>query len=229
MTPRGGLFTALAATLACAALAACPPPPKPPPPPPPPQEEPPPPPPPKCEALQEGCVAKSGLRAPIHPLEWTIEPPTGWKYAIEADGIVATSELASVAVSSFEAQVGKKPAVLKANNAKRLETVARLSEKLAIVRSKKLAFPPKPMKTSKVHNVDVALYQFDAAKHENDAGPLLVFIAQPKPERTLVGVAFVAEKDSSNADAAILKAIDSLAPGVEAAAAPPDAGAPDAR
>jgi hypothetical protein len=188
-------------------------------------EPPPPPPPPKCEDLAEGCVAKAGLQATLHPIEWRLEPPVGWKYAVESAEIVTVSDpSAALAVTTFEGTADKKPANVKARSAKRDETVARLSEKLGITVPKKLAFPSKPHRASKVHGVDMALYQFDGAARSGEKGPLLVMFAQVVPERVLVGVAFVAEKDTTNADAAVLKAIDSLEP--TTAPATEDAGAP---
>jgi hypothetical protein len=212
--------------VALAAIAACAqkPPPEPPKAPAVVEPPPPPPPPPKCEALDEGCVAKAGLRVPLHPADWTLGTPEGWKYAVEADGVLADSADATLAVTTFEAPADKKPAAAKAKNAKRDETVAVLLEKLKITQEKKLSFPSKAQKSSKVHGVDIALYQFSGAKRSGEPGPLLVFIAQLTPQRVLVGTAFVAERDTTNADAAILKVISSFEPPPAA-----DGGAPPAK
>ena len=175
----------------------------------------PPPPPPKCEALDEGCVAKAGQRATVHPIAWTIAPPEGWKYAAEASAVVALTDTAALAITTFESAADKKPAAVKAKNARRDEAITRLAEKLGVARAKKFAFPAKPHQASKVHGIDVALYQFDGAKRGGEPGPLLVFVAQLVPDRALLGLAFVAENDTANADAAVLAAIDSLAPAAD--------------
>ncbi|MBN9160580.1 MAG: hypothetical protein BGO98_02575 [Myxococcales bacterium 68-20] len=211
MIPRPLALVSLLVSLgACA--------PKTPPPPPPAAPiavEEPPPPPPKCEALEEGCVAKAGQRATVHPIEWTVAPPAGWKYAAEPSEVVALTDTAALAISTFESSADKKPAAVKAKKAKRDEAIARLAEKLGIARPKKLAFPAKPHQASKVHGIDVALYQFDGAKRGDEPGPMLVFVAQLVPDRALLGLAFVAEHDTTNADAAVLAAIDSLAPAAD--------------
>jgi hypothetical protein len=182
---------------------------------------PPPPPPPKCEALEEGCIATGAQAVALEAVGWTIKPPAGWKYAREGALIVAVSEKAAVTLTTFEASSAKGRAEVKARNARRDEALARSIGRLGIERKKKLVYPPKPHKSSRVQGVDVSLYQFDGATRSGETGPLLVFTAQLTPTRALLGVAFVAERDTTNADAAVLKAIDSLVP--EAS----DAGAPD--
>jgi hypothetical protein len=153
-----------------------------------------------------------------------VAPPEGWKYAVGTDDLVADVDAATLGVTTFEAPVDKKPAAAKARSAKRDETIARLLGKLQIERKKKLAFPPKPQKSLKVNGVEVLLYQFDGATRAGEPGPLLVFISQLAPEHVLLGVAFVAQRDTTDADAAILKAIASIEPPAAA-----DAGAPAAK
>jgi hypothetical protein len=217
------LLLFFAALAACAAKAPPAPPPKPPEAPPPT----PPPPPPKCETLEEACLAKAGQRLTIAPIDWTVEPPTGWKYASSAGAVIAASDTAVLLIKTIEVPADKKPAAIKARNAKRDELLTAVLGELKLGRPKKLSFSGKPQKSSKVEGVEVGLYQFDGSARSGEPGPLLVFLAQPENGRMLMGVAFVAERDTTNADAAMLKAIASLARAPRAAQSG-DAGSPDA-
>lgn len=113
----------LGATLAAFA-AACDPPPKPPVTPA--KVEEPPPPPPKCEALDEGCLAKAGTVASLPLLGWTIAPPSGWRYAQESEFTVVDrkdDKGAYLAATTVEGQ--KNPALLKKARIDAIELVAR--------------------------------------------------------------------------------------------------------
>jgi hypothetical protein len=165
---------------------------------------------------------KEGQRLQVHPIEWTVEPPTGWKYAVADDTVTTEADAAVLVFKTFEVPAEKTAAAAKAKNTKRDEVLGAVLDELKLARPKALSFARKPQKSSKVDKVDVALFQFEGSKRAGEPGPLLVLLAQPGNDRMLMGVAFVAERDSTNADVSVLKAIASLAP----AAGADDAGSP---
>lgn len=169
-------------------------------------EEPGPPPlPPKCKVLEEPCISKGDTKAEIGATSWTIAPPEGWKFA-EGDDVVAVSESAALGVTSYE-----KPTKAR-STAARDAALRAVAEKIEVLPPKKLAWPKRPHKMSKIGSLEVALYQFGGAKRNQEVGPLLVFTAPLSSNRVLIGAAFVSEHDTSNADGAVLKAIESLSP-----------------
>jgi hypothetical protein len=189
-----------------------PPPPKPPPSPPAVEEPPPPPPPPpKCESMDEACVAKPDTRARITTSGWTVRAPEGWTYAQEEAATVATSKGAALAVTAYETTGnGKK------DEAARNETLAMLITRLEISfpkakKKKVVAFPKKVQKTIEVGTLKVGLVQLDGASRDASKGPLLAFDTRLPEGKALLGVGFVPNDDDSNADAAILESIESLA------------------
>jgi hypothetical protein len=178
---------------------------------------------PKCEALREACVANEESRATIHPAEWTLKPPVGWTFAQEGDGAVALAPGAAFAISSYQAAAGKKEA------AARDEAFARVRTKLSVklASTKKLPWAKKPDQVMTVGTISVALYQMDGATREAKKGPLLVFLAPLPDKRFLIGAGFVPDDDATDADHAILKTIESLAPpSTEDAAKTPPTEAP---
>ena len=190
------------------ALAGCQPtpPPKPPPTPPPVVEPPPPPPPPKCESLEEKCVSTPESRIAIDGTKLTLAPPPGWTFAHATGGTIALSNTSAIAVAVFAIENPKKPPP-------RALALAAIVEKLAVTfpkRKGKLDFPKRADKTSTVGTLKVAFYQLDGAVRETKKGPLLVFTTSAPEGGFLVGAGFVPEDDDSNADAAILKAVESI-------------------
>ena len=166
-----------------------------------------PPPPPKCESLEERCVAKEGVRVSIEGAPWTMAAPAGWTYAKVASGLVAVSEGSALAVHARAVADKKKPP--------RAEALAAVVEHLRVTFAKrkgKLELPRRADKTIAVGPLKIALYQLDGATRESKSGPLLVFATTLPEGPLLVGGGFVPQDDATNADAAILAAIESLAP-----------------
>lgn len=163
--------------------------------------------PPKCESLDERCVAKEGVRVSIEGAPWTMAAPPGWTYAKVASGLVAVSDGSALAVQARAVADKKKPP--------RAEALAAVVEQLRVTLTKrkgKLELPRNADKTIAVGPLKVALYQIDGATRDSKRGPLLVFATTLPEGPLLVGGGFVPQEDSTNADAAILAAIESLAP-----------------
>jgi hypothetical protein len=170
-------------------------------------EPPPPPKPQTCDDLARGCVAKGGLRAKIGAAPWTVQPPDDWTYAQEPTLAIAVAKTAGFAVTTQEVE-GKKH-----ETTARDEAFARVTEKLAVkLAAKKINWPHKPHKTSTVGTLKLSLYQLESAVRDGKKGPLLVFTSKLGDGHLLVGAGFVPDDDETNADTAILKCIDSIAP-----------------
>lgn len=163
-------------------------------------------------------MSTSDTRAKIGETSWTIQPPQGWTFAQGAE-VVTVTESAALAVTSYE-----RPKNAAKRGAARDAALTAVTEKIGVA-PKKLVWPARPHKRSKVGTLEVSLYQFGGAKRDHDAGPLLVFSAPLTPDLLLIGAAFVADNDKSNADSAVLKAIESLSSS-PSPSAHADAGAP---
>jgi hypothetical protein len=205
----------LATSMAAGAIAAsaCA---KPPPPPKPPVAEaaPAPEPPPKaCEALSEGCIAKADTRVGIGTT-WSIAPPTQWTYAKERDATIARTDGAVLAATTYD---GRPPVVEKPKKTAsttpatkaRDEALEGITKKIAVTLLKKMTWPAKPARVVAVGDREVALHQIDGATQDGKRGALLVFTSKPS-EETLLGVGFVLESDTKDADRAILTGLESL-------------------
>lgn len=212
--------TMIVVGLGVALLAGCRPPPPPPPPAAPPVEEPPPPPPPKCDALEEGCVANADTRSPIQASTWSIAPPPKWKFAHGTDATVARTDTASIAVLLYE--TGDR----KTETGKRNAALDTVTKQIGLTMpKKKLVWPAKPAKVMPVEGQQLSLYQFAGATLDGKAGDLLVFTAKLPEKQSLLGVGFVLESDSSDADKAILTCIESLKHDTGGGSGAADAGA----
>jgi hypothetical protein len=180
--------------------------------------QPPPPPPKTCDTIEDKCTATADTRAPIQTSGWSLAPPPDWTYAHEADALVAKTEAASIGVIFHETGAKKKV------QAKRAEALDLVTRKLGLTAPKTLVWPTKPGKLVAVGDLKVALYQFGGFKREDKPGAVLVFTSPLSDTKSLLGVGFVLESDTHDADRAILTCIQSLR------AAPPvgvhDAGPP---
>ena len=197
--------------------------PKPPPPPPPPPAPvveappPPPPPPPKCEAMSEACTGQAGTVARIRKSGFGIAIPQGWTYAQQDDATLVTTASAEFAVATYDAG-----ADTKTTNANREAAFDALVKLLAVTAPKHKVAWGHAAKKSKVGALDMSLWQADDVARADKKGPVLVFGAQLPDKSFLLGAGFVAADDSTDADKAILAAIDSIAPlPAEAPAAAP--------
>ena len=145
---------------------------------------------------------KPGARAKVGTA-WTVELPNGWTYAEEPTVAVATASSAGVAITSQEVKDAKKE--MQARD----DAFKQLTSKLSVTMGKNVAWPKKPQRTQTVGAFKVSLFQVDAAERGGKKGPLLLFTTK-KDGALLVGAGFVPDDDSTNADAAIMKCIDSL-------------------
>jgi len=193
--------------IACAGChaAAPPPPPEAPPPPPAPVVEAPPPP--KCEKVEDACVAGAETRARIGQIGWQFAPPVSWIYAQGEDLTTATNKNAVMAVAVH--QVGD----VKKERVEREEALRLVTQKLGLTLPKKKTFiSRKPDQKQKVGSLEADLYQVEGVKRDGHTGPLLFFVLKASNDQALVGVGFVADDDTENADQAIMTAIESLGP-----------------
>jgi hypothetical protein len=158
------------------------------------------------------------VKATIVKTDWTIEPPSGWTYAQQQDATIAILGEASFAVVVYAPEPKKETASWE----KQATEVAGKLE-VAMATKKKLTMPKKPAIVKPVGTLKVNLYQFDGATHATRKGPLLVFSTELPDGKALLGAGFVPEDDTSKADEAILKAIESIAL-VPGQASPPAPG-----
>ena len=207
------IVLATAALIAAIGCAGTPPPPPEPPPPPPPAPVVEAPPPPKCEKVEEACVAGAETRARIGQIGWQFAPPSSWTYAQGEELTIATGKKAVMGV-------GVRPIVdVKKERAEREEALRLVADRLGLTLPKKKGLIAKRAdKKQKVGDVDVDFYQFEGAKLDGVSGPLIFFVAKTSTERVLVGVGFVPDDDSDDADRAIMTAIESLGPAASDAA-----------
>jgi hypothetical protein len=182
-------------------------------------------PPPKCEAMSEKCVADKTTQAKIPEASFVVfTPPSGWTYAQESSVSVAQTadEGPALAVAAFTVapDEGKDPKKLD----KRRDTLLNaLGERLALKMPKAKVLWKKADKTLSVGTYAVSLYQVEGAGRGSKKGPLLVFSSALNADVVLLGLGFVNDDDTTDADGAILAAIQSLAP------APPPPPEPSAQ
>lgn len=158
-------------------------------------------------------MAGAETRARIGQLGWQFAPPASWVYAQGEDLTIATGKNAVMGVAVH-------PTVdVKKERAAREEALRLIAGQLGVTLPKKKSFiAKKPDQKQKLGEFDVDLYQFEGAKLDGRTGPLLFFVAKASSERVLVGVGFVPDDDSDNADQAIMTAIGSLSPAATDAA-----------
>jgi hypothetical protein len=176
---------------------------------------PPPPPPPKCEALGEACTGQAGTVARIRKSGFGVAIPLGWTYAQQDDATVVTTSNAAFAVTTYDAGADAKAA--SANRDAAFDALVKL---LTVTTPKHKVTWGHAAKKSKVGDLEMSLWQTDNVTRADKKGPVLVFGAQLPDKSFLLGAGFVSDDDKSDADKAILGAIDSIAP-ASAPAAPP--------
>jgi hypothetical protein len=165
------------------------------------------PPPPKCEKVEEACVAGAETRARIAQIGWQFAPPVSWIYAQGEDLTTASNRSAVMAVAVHQVVDVKK------ERAEREEALRLVTQKLGLMLPKKKTFiPKKPDQKQKVGSLEADLYQVEGVKREGHIGTVLFFVLKASTEQALVGVGFVADDDTENADQAIMIAIESLGP-----------------
>jgi hypothetical protein len=188
-----------------------------PPPPAPPKPEPvveapkppePPKPPPKCESLDEHCAATASTRARIGRSGLVLTPPEGWTYAQTEENCVASSkDAAAMAVATHATG---KPQQLLANLHGTFDALLSAMG-LAPVKPKPYWWLRPADKVEKVGDLKVSLWQIDGGARGDKHGPLVLFSAPLPDGRAMLGAGFVPSDDKTNADQAILKAVESIA------------------
>jgi hypothetical protein len=165
--------------------------------------------PPKCESFSEKCAAESDTRAKINNSDLIFTPAKGWIYAQLSSATVAQqSEIGpAVAFTGFDADAKD----AKKDAAHRDATLSELAKQLSLGALKKKINWKKPAETKAVGDLKVGLWQLDEAGVRGaKKGPLLVVVASVSDQKGVMGVGFVPDDDSSKADEAILKIIESI-------------------
>jgi len=173
----------------------------------------PPPAPPKCESLAEKCTADKTTRARIAEATVVFTPPQGWTYAQESAASVAqtSDDGPALAVAAFTAAPDETKDPKKLDH-RRDTLLQALGERLALKMPKAKVLWKKPDKTLTVGAYPVSLYQLEGAGRLDKKGPLLVFASPLAADVVLIGVGFVSDDDNTDADGAILAAIQSIGP-----------------
>jgi hypothetical protein len=174
--------------------------------------------------MSEACTGQAGTVARIRKSGFGIAIPQGWTYAQQDDATLVTTESAEFAVTTYDAG-----ADTKTTNANRDAAFDALVKLLAVTTPKHKVAWGHAAKKSKVGALDMSLWQADDVTRTDKKGSVLVFGA-PLPDKTfLLGAGFVSNDDKSDADKAILAAIDSIAPTpAEPAPTPSPPAAPSA-
>lgn len=203
MSPRSPKTFAL--LLFAVLVAGCP---KPPPPPPPPVEVAPPPPP-KCESLGEKCAAKTDTRAAITSSEVVFSPAQGWIYAMQSSATIAQVDDNGPAIAFLGVEVDPKDPRKDAGY--KDAALTELIKQLGLAPLKRKVNWKKPDDTKVLGPIKLGLWQLDEAGVRGaKKGPLLVVAGATSDAKGVVGVGFVPDDDKTQADAAIMKSIESI-------------------
>ncbi len=206
MSPRPSKLLAL--TVLAALAAGCP---KPPPPAAPtePAADAAPPPPPKCEAFSEKCASKDDTRATITGSTLLFTPPAGWIYAQQSSSTVAQISDAGPVLAFLGVDFDVKDA--KKEVATKDAALAELFKQVGLTPLKhKVPWKSAPNKDA-YGDVKVEFWQLDEKGVRNaKKGVLLVVAAHLADGKSVVGVGYQPDDDSTAADAAILKSIGSI-------------------
>jgi hypothetical protein len=176
--------------------------PEPPPPPPKPRPK-------KCETLLDKCEGGEGKTARIPGSELKFQPAEGWFYSQEeAQTVMQMSDTGpGVALLVYETGDPK-------TEPNREPLVKKLVERLAITPPKEKINWKKPAVTKDVGSgpkiMKVLLWQLEGATRGDKKGPWLIFASQLVGGKSLLGMGFVPDDDSTSADALILKSIESI-------------------
>lgn len=176
-----------------------------------PEPEPPPPKPrpKKCETLLDKCEGGEGKKARIPGAELTFQPAEGWFYSQEEAQTVMQTSDTGPAVALLVYETGDPKA-----EPNREQFVKQLIERLTITAPKEKINWKKPAVTKDVGSgpkmMKVLLWQLEGATRGDKKGPMLIFAAQLVGGKSLLGMGFVPDDDSTSADALILKSIESI-------------------
>jgi hypothetical protein len=163
----------------------------------------------KCETLLDQCEGGDGKKARIPGGELTFQPAEGWFYSQEeAQTVMQTSDAGpAVALLVYETDDPK-------TEPNREAAVKKLLERLAITQPKEKINWKKPAGTKPggvaPKSFTVSLWQLEGATRGEKKGPWLIFAAQLTGGKSLLGMGFVPDDDSTSADALILKSLESI-------------------
>lgn len=190
-----------------AALAAgCP---KPPPVVPPPDPAAEPPPPPKCESVSEKCQAKPTTAAKITGVSLAFTPALGWIYAQMSSATIAQASETGPAIAFMGFDGDPKDA--KKDAAARDTALGELAKQLGLAPLKRKVNWKKPDEAKTIGTMKIGLWQLEEAQRGPRKGPLLLVVgATGDGTKELIGVGFVPDTDNTQADAAIMRSIESL-------------------
>jgi len=182
------------------------------PPPPPPQPEAPPalpPPPPKCEALSEKCAATADTRAKITNSSLIFTPARGWIYAQQSSSTLAQAGDSGPALAFLGIDIDPKDA--KKEIAAKDAALAELIKQLGLAPLKRKVAWKKPDDKKPIGTFKVDFWQLEEGGARGaKKGPILVVAVPIADGKAAIGVGFVPDDDTTAADAAILKSIESL-------------------
>jgi len=148
-------------------------------------------------------VGQNGTLARVKRSGFSIGVPNGWTYAQTDDATVMTSNDAMLVASTFD---------LVASEANREGAFAALVNLLGVSPPKHKIAWATPAKKVKVGALDVSFWQADDVTKGLKKGPVLL-VGIELPDKTwLLGAGFVPSDDKSDADKAILGAIESIGP-----------------
>lgn len=158
-------------------------------------------------------MADKATHARIAEANVVFVPPQGWTYAQETAASIAqtSDEGPALALAGFTIAPDESKDPKKLDH-RRDTLLQALGERLGLKMPKAKILWKKPDKTLTVGSFSVSLYQLEGATRAQKKGPLLVFTAPLSSDVALVGVGFVNEDDATDADGAILAAIQSIAP-----------------
>lgn len=183
-------------------VVAAPPPPAPPPPPPPP-------PPPKCEDLAEGCSASAETKLAVGDVAWFL-PPEGWHYAKSPNGSVAVHPNGTALIVLL-------PSSDPHDLAPMIEALATERGVKGLNGDKLRRRLKKPQQSLPAGDGTVALWEVDESQQgealsltDQGQGTLLVLIGKLRPDRHVVGIAFVVQAAAETEAPKIMQAVQTL-------------------
>ncbi|HEY6077190.1 MAG TPA: hypothetical protein VIW29_00210 [Polyangiaceae bacterium] len=171
---------------------------------------PPPPPPPKCQALSENCSAGADTKLTVGDLGAWFTPPQGWHYAR------GTSESITVHPDGT-AMIILAPSPDPSDIAPAIEAMAAQHGITGLKVEKLKRRLKKPQQSLPAASGTVDLWEVDKAQQgqalvlaDKGKGTLLVLVARPAPEHTLIGLGFVVETVAEAEAPSIMQSVQTL-------------------
>ncbi len=153
--------------------------------------------------MSEGCTGQNGTFARVKRSGFGLGVPNGWMYAQTDDATIMTSNDAELVVATFD---------LVSTEASREGAFAALVNLLGVSPPKHRVSWATPAKKARVGGLEVWFWQADDVTKGLKKGPVLIFGTELPTRSWLLGAGFVPSDDRSDADKAILGAIESIGP-----------------